>query len=68
MGDRKAVRGALWNLVSKLESGLYGVGSVGSSEKCGYLGEAHSKELDRWLGQLALGISAEATVPGAHPT
>lgn len=35
----------------------------------GHHGEAHSKELDRWLSQLALGISAEeATVPGAHPT
>lgn len=35
----------------------------------GHHEEAHSKELDRWLSQLALGISAEeATVPGAYPT
>ena len=47
---------------------LWGVlRSLGAS--LGHQGEVRSKELDRWLGQLALGISAEeATVPGAYPT
>lgn len=47
--------------------GDLGLVMMGSCDDCGALvgprGEAHSKELDRWLSQLALGISAEAPLP-----
>lgn len=73
MGDRKAVRGVLWKLVNKLEPGLFGVGSVGSSEKFGYLCGTPWRGSQQGIGQMArsagTGISAEeATVPGGYPT